>query len=251
MRNKVMGFLIVLFLLASGAVVSQSVSSIIIPQRNHNESYLSGELYKPDILPDITTYFNSDWLSGDILMSDGTLKSNEKIKYNGLLDELFWLEPESRQTIKLDKGAILRFHYYNYQGDTSVYFRKLKVKRNTLNDSIEIFGQELFRGELSLYLLHSFYFARTTTVHVNKRDILKDIYEKDPVYYIGFQDKKIVGLKRFSRKNIYAAFPDKIIQIRKFISENYSGRIKTTDEIISLIQFVNSIGDKTDFSREP
>jgi hypothetical protein len=207
----------------------------------NTELSLSGELFAPDLPVDIMTYFNRDWLLGDIFLSNGGIIRNINIKYNGLLDELFWLEPKSNKPIKLDKEAILQFHFLNFLGDTLVYFRKLKVKRNILTDSTEIYGQEIYHGDLSLFVLHTFYLDRREIVPMNKSYILKDIYKEEPVYYIKLLNNKVVGFKRFSRKSLYAFVPDKKDQIRKFFRESISGKIKTNPEIIGLIQFLNSI----------
>jgi len=205
------------------------------------EPEISGELFSPASQPDIITYFNREWLSGDIFLMNGGIIKDRKIRYNGFLDELMLLEPESNQAIILDKEAILKFHILNFQGDTSVYFRKLKVKRDILNDSIEIFGQVLYQGKLSLFVFHSFYFDRSEIVQMNKRYYLKDIYKEDPIYYITFSDNETVGFKNFNRKNIYALMPVQKEQIKKFLNENNPGRIDTYHEIISVIQFLDSI----------
>jgi len=244
MKARLIFVQIVLLLITSGAVSCQIDRNTAATNETITEPFLSGELFSPDLPPDITTYFNREWLSGDIRLTDGRIVRNKKIKYNGLFDELFWLEPESNLTIKLDKEGILQFHFLNYQGDTSVYFRKLKIKRDNFNDSIEIFGQELFHGNLSLYVIHSFYFKGTEIVPKNKKYILKDIYIEEPVYYIKFLNNKVVGFKRFSRKNVYAFVPDKKEQIRKFLRESIPGKIKNNQEIIGLVQFLSSIVDQ-------
>jgi len=82
-----------------------------------SESLLSGELFDQSLTPDFATYFNADWLAGDIQLTNGRIARTEKIKYNGLLDELFWNEPLSKQIIKLDRESILQFHYLNFNGD--------------------------------------------------------------------------------------------------------------------------------------
>ena len=233
MKARLILIHILLLLITSGVAFCQT------------EPSLPGELYAPDLYPDISTYFNNYWLEGDILLSDGNIKRAGGIKYNGLLDELLWLEPLSNQIIKLDKEAILQFHFLNLQGDTSIYFRKLKVKRAGLNDSIEIFAQELVRGDLSLYVLHSFYLARKVAVRQNNSYILKDIYEEEPVYYISYLNNKVVGYKTISRKSIYAIAPDKKDKIREYLSKSNSGTIKTIPEMISLIQFINSVTGQT------
>jgi len=244
MKARLIFVQIVLLLITSGAVFCQIDRNTAATNETITEPFLSGELFSPDLPPDITTYFNRDWLSGDIRLTDGRIVRNKRIKYNGLLDELFWLEPKSNLTIKLDKEGILQFHFLNYQGDTSIYFRKLKVKRDNFNDSIEIFGQELFHGNLSLYVIHSFYFKGTEIVPKNKKYILKDIYIEEPVYYIKFLNNKVVGFKRFSRKNVYAFVPDKKEQIRKFLRESIPGKIKNNQEIVGLVQFLSSIVDQ-------
>jgi hypothetical protein len=73
-----------------------------------------------------------------------------------LLDERFLLETELNKIIKLDKEGILQFHFLNFHGDTSVYFRKIIAKRYAFVDSSEIFGQEIYNGKLSLFVLHNF-----------------------------------------------------------------------------------------------
>jgi hypothetical protein len=209
-----------------------------------SEPPLSGELFSPASSPDIVTYFNKNWLPGDIWLTDGSIIHNKRIKYNGLLDELFWLEPESNQTIMLDKDAILQFHFLNIQGDTSIFFRKLKVRRNFLADSTEIYGQEIYHGDLSLFVLHSFYLNRKETFKTGTGNVLKDIYKEDPVYYIKYLNNKVIGLKRFSRKNLYALFPGHKDQINEFFKVNKSSIIKTNPEIIKLIQFLSTIVDQ-------
>ena len=241
MKTKLILLQLILLGIASGQVFCQAGYDCFDVYEINTEQPLSGELFLPASPPDIVTYFNKSWLSGDIWLTDGTVIRNKKIRYNGLLDELFWLEPRMNQTIKLDKESIRQFHFLNFQDDTSVYFRKLKVKRNILTDSTEIYGQEIFRGDLSLYVLHSFYLNRKETVQIDKRYILKDIFEEETIYYIKFLDNKVVGFKRFSRKNLYTFLPDKKDQIKQYLKENKTGIIKSNPEIIRLVQFLSSI----------
>lgn len=207
----------------------------------NREQALSGELFTPAATPDIVTYFNKSWLIGDIWLTDGTVVRNKKIRYNGLLDELLWQEPESNQTIKLDKEAIQKFHFLDFQGDTSVYFRKLKVKQIILNDSIEIFGQEIYHGDLSLFIFHSFYLLRKDKVQIGDNYFLKDIYKEEPVYYLEYLDGEVFGFKRFNRKSLYAFLPGLKDQINQYFRENKSWVIKSKPEIIKLVQFLSSV----------
>jgi hypothetical protein len=243
MKTSIILVHIILLLTTSQAVFCQNECICIGTEKINTEPYLSGELFTPDVPLNIMTYFNRNWLPGDIYLADGGIIKNKKIRYNGLVDELFCLDPETNQTIKLDKEAIAQFHFHNFQGDTSVYFRKLKVKRNLLPDSTEIFVQVIYQGNVSLFVFRTFYFNHRETVYTDKSYILKDIYTEDPVYYMKLLNNEIVEFKRFSRKSIYTLVPGKKIQIKKFFRESISGRIKTNQEIIGLTKFLSSIVD--------
>jgi hypothetical protein len=206
----------------------------------YSESLLSGELFDPASTPDISTYFNKEWLSGDIRLMDGRIIRNKKIKYNGLIDELFWLEPVSNLTIKLDKESINQFHFLNFQGDTTIRFIKIKIKQDIFTDSIEIFSQEIKKGNLSLLISHHYYFAGKEAVRMNKSLYLKEIYKEEPVYYLRFPNNRIIEFKRFSRKNLFASIPDKKDLIRQYFRESISGKIRTDQEILDFVLFLSS-----------
>jgi len=244
MKTKIILLQLILLGIASQPAFCQTGYNCFDIYEINTEPPLTGELMTAASQPDIVTYFNKTWLAGDIWLTDGSVIRDKKIKYNGLLDELIWLEPLSNKMIKLDKEAILQFHYLNFQGDTSVYFRKFKVKGNILADSVEIFGQEMYHGDLSLYVLHTFYLDRVETVEINRSYYLKDIYKEKPVYYMKFKNSRVVEFKRFSRKNLYVFMPEKKDQIKQFFKENISGIINTNQEIIGAIQFLDSIIDQ-------
>jgi len=205
-----------------------------------SESLLSGELFDPASTPDISTYFNREWLSGDIRLTDGRIIRNKKIKYNGLIDELFWLETVSNRTIKLDKESILQFHFLNFQGDTTIHFIKTKLKQDIFTDSTEIFLQEVKKGNLSLLISHSYYFAGKEAVRMNRNLYLKEIYKEESVYYLSFPENRIIEFKRFSRKNLFASIPDKKDLIKQYLRESISGNIRTDQEILDFFLFLSS-----------
>ena len=241
MNIKIILIILILLGFVSQAGLCQTDRNFFVTNETDSEPLLSGELFNPTSTPDIVTYFNKDWLSGEIWLTNGRIARNKKIKYNGLLDELFCIEPVSNLTIKLDKEAILQFHFLNFQGDTTIRFRKIKVKKDISNDSSDIFVQEIFNGNLALFILHTCYFAGMETVRINKGYFLKEAYKKEPVYYLRSPDNRIVEFKRFSRRILYSFMPDKKDQIRKYFRDSISGKIKTDQEIKSFIQFLSSI----------
>jgi hypothetical protein len=203
--------------------------------------FLPGEVFIPAEPLDVITYFNIDWLPGDIYLANGEVAGNINIKYNKLLDELFWLEPASNKIIKLDKEGILGFHFLNLLGDTSVYFKRINAKRNALVDSSEIFGREIYKGKLSLFILYNFIIEQKELAIVNGVYCEKNIYGEEPIYYLQFLNNKAVGLTRLNRKNLCAVFPGKKDQIKKFFRENRQIDINYNLDLVWLAQFLSSI----------
>jgi hypothetical protein len=243
MKTKFIPVLLILYRITIQAGFCQIDYCCFDTNEIYSEQPLSGEVFSPASPPDTITYFNKNWLTGDIWLTDGRIVRNKIIKYNRLFDELFWFELKSNKTIKLDKEAILQFHFLNFHGDTTVHFKKIKVKKENYIDSAEIFVQEICHVNISLFISHSLYFTGTETVWKNNNYILKAIYKEAPVYYLKSLNSRIVGFKRISRKNLYTFMPDKKDQIKKYFSDSVSGKIQTKQEILSLIAFLSSIAD--------
>ena len=120
MKARIFLILTILLVLTTGTLYSQTSSCCECKDKTNVEPSLTGEFV--EIPKDTITWFRKEWQSGDIMLSDGQTIHNVQIKYNGLVDELFWFEPDSRKIVKLDKEAILQFHFLNIKGDTSIYF---------------------------------------------------------------------------------------------------------------------------------
>ena len=163
---------------------------------------LTGELFAPVQAIDPETWFNKEWLPGDIYLSNGEIVRNKLIRYNGSLDELFWKEPKSGNTIKLDKEPIVQFHFQNLNGDTTVYFRKIRVKKNVLSDSSNVFGEVIYDKINSLYILHTFNIKGTEIVRTSGTTYEKIIYEKIPVYVFRFTKNKSFVTRSLSRRSL-------------------------------------------------
>lgn len=215
-------------------------------QDNHsdlteNEPCLTGELFAPELIVDVTTYLNSEWLPGDIYLVNGEAVRNKLIKYNGLLDELFWQEPKSKNVVKLDKESISLFHFYYLNGDTSVYFRKIKVKRSIITDSSEVFGQVIYNGSLSLFVLHTYKIERTELIRKNGIPYEKNVYVKEPVYIFRSANNKTFIVKNLSRRSLYAFSPGNKNKINEFLKANKALELINNRYLIKLTQFLRTI----------
>lgn len=233
---------IIFLLTAVQSLYGQTECCGISIDKENYERELSGELFAQTL--DTITWFNKDWISGDIFLADGEVIRNKQIKYNGFLDEIFWKEPKSGKTIKLDKKAILKFHFLNLNGDTSVYFRKYMVKRDILIDSSEVFVQEIYLGKLSLFIFHYIYVERREIVAKNNVLFEKEIYLEKPVYFLSNTNNRTIALKSLTWKNLSALLPDRKQKIRQFFKQARKVRIEIYPHMIMLMKFLNSIEDQ-------
>jgi hypothetical protein len=206
-----------------------------------SELCLTGELFTPNFIIDGSTYYNSEWLPGDIYLSNGEVVRNKFIKYNGMLDELFWQEPKSKNVIKLDKEAILRFHFQNFNGDPAVYFKKIKFRKNNISDSSEVFGQVVNEGNLSLYILHDFKTAGTELIRQNGNLLERTIYVEEPFYIFRLTNNKTFVFKSLNRKKLYSISPANSEKIKEFLKTNRTGQIKDISYLRKLTQFLDTI----------
>jgi len=206
-----------------------------------SEPYLTGELFAPALPVDATTWLNSEWLSGDIYLSNGEVVRNKLIKYNGLLDELFWQEPKSKNIIKLDKEGILQFHFLNFKGDTSVYFRKIKVKQNIIADSSEVYGEVVYDGSLSLFVLHTFFIERRELVYMNGIPFQKDVYAEEPIYLFRSTNNNTFVTRHLDRKSLIAFSPANKDKIKDFLKTNKNGRSINNSYLFRLTQYLSTM----------
>jgi hypothetical protein len=206
-----------------------------------SELCLTGELFTPDLIIDGTTYFNSEWLPGEIYLSNGEIVINKLIKYNGLLDELFWKEPKSNNVIKLDKEAIRQFHFQNLNGDSTIYFRKIKVRRNAIADSSEIFGQVVYGGSLSLFLLHTYKTAGSELIRKNGVLFEKVNYVEVPVYIFRLTNNNTFVFKSLNRKRLYSISPANSEKINEFLKTNRTRDFKDISYLRMLTRFLSQI----------
>lgn len=201
-----------------------------------DEPNLTGELFSTERL-NADTWFNKEWAPGEILLADGSYSVNNKIRYNSLLDELFWLEPVSGKIVKLDKGSIEQFRIIKPLDNTIASFRRLHVDSNFLADTADIFAEVLYTGGITLYLRHNFYFQGTELTGPSNKRRLKDIYRENPEYYIKLNDNNLVEV-HFLRKNLYLLFPDKKEPIKKYFREN---AVRSPAEITSFVEFLDNL----------
>ena len=135
----------------------------------------------------------------------------------------------------------MQFHYQNVNRDTTVYFRKIRVKINVLYDSSDVFGEVIYDKINSLYILHTFNIKGTEIFRSNGTTFEKINYEKIPVYVFMFTKQKTFVTRSLSRRSLYTFCPEKKDRINEFLKENKLGRSVNNFYLREVAQFLGTI----------
>ena len=184
------------------------------------EPKLCGEWYTPEIGYVGSQLFRGSWFPGSVVLEDGRIADDKMLAYNGMQDQLIWLDKKGGKVLTLDKGLIAGFVLRDDKGE-EMRFRKIRVKPLLLNDSISVFAQVLLQGQhLSLYVQRRIINDYTETYGGYVTSASRRYLAPKPVYFIFMPGRQSNRMEKISRKTLYAVFPEKKKQIRKTLRKN-------------------------------
>ena len=183
-------------------------------------------------------YIQEDWVEADMLLSTGETAYKSKIKYNGLLDEVIWINPYSLRKIKVDKQQISEFWFKNSQGE-SIHFKKIRVDNPTTNEKTDIFAEVAVEGKVSLYIQR-----KITKIGQENRFNEDKLYTFDvigpkPAYYIKLPSNRYVAMTIIRRNSFLKLFPAERKSIIKLLNKNHLN-FKTESSFAKIIELINT-----------
>lgn len=208
------------------------------------EAQLKGSAYKgmPDLVGE--EFFNKEYTAGDIYLEDGQVSYDQKIRYNGRIDGLLMLPQNHLREIALDKIFIKGFSLKNIAGNGSLYFKKIKVAGVLKNDSVEIFGQELYRGKMSLYVHRRYVFENEVEQYLGERRVFRRLFVPSYVYYFKLPNNTSIGFISFRKKQLYKLFPSDKEMMKRLFREKHQHKFKTEEDIIAITEILNEMFNK-------
>jgi hypothetical protein len=183
-------------------------------------------------------FFNNDWANGDILLSTGVTIYNKSLKYNGLLDELIWLNTFNFGKFKLDKSFIAEFWLKNILG-VDIHFKQINVSDTSNIKQQCIFAEVKVNGKLSLYIQRKISVTGSENVYRNNVLYNYDDIEATPRYYIKLPSNHYLMLTNLRRRAFLKLFPEKKKTITKIIRVNHLN-IKQESDFVRLIELMNN-----------
>jgi len=183
-------------------------------------------------------FFNIDWANGDILLSTGVTICNKSLKYNGLLDELIWLNTYNFGKFKLDKSFIAEFWLKNILG-ADIHFKQINVSDTSNVKRQCVFAEVKVEGKLSLYIQRKISVIGSENVYRNGVLYSYDDIQATPRYYIKLPSNHYLMLTKLRRRAFLKLFPEKKKTIAKIIRVNHLN-IKQESDFVRLIELMNN-----------
>ncbi len=209
-----------------------------------NEVYLPGEIFFPPQAYSGRQFLFDDWKKGDIITQSGKVYTNQLLKYNMLLDELFWLSPGVFNHIMLDRGFINKFTI-DIDGGQPLTFQKIPVKNPITGADAMQFAQQLYKGDLELYVTHHKRIsARSEVVRTGETVSHQRILQKTQSYYLKNTSGEIVQLRPSRRSFISSMGKDRerineLIMAKQLTIQNQQQLIQAVKEADQYLKSVS------------
>ena len=227
-----------LFLLISISINAQSNSvkentdgDTIFSPKLTGEAFIENKQYIGE------QYFITDWVKGDILLSTGDIVYNKSLKYNGLFDEVIWMNTSNFSKYKLDKSFISDFWLKRDQGDT-IHFKRVNADETNSNHPTEIFVQVGIEGKVSLYIQRKIRIVSEEYMYHNNKLLYYNNIANRPLYYIKLPSTGLTCMNRIHRRTFLRLFPDQKKKISKLLKDHHLN-FKTEYDLIKVIGLLN------------
>jgi hypothetical protein len=209
----------------------QAVDSTFLPK-------LTGDFFYESKLYLGEQYYNKDWMTGDILLSTGAMVYDKSLKYNGLFDELIWLNETNFGKFKIDKPFVREFWLKNNPYST-VHFKQINLNEPGNINRQDIFAELRVEGNLSLFIQRKISINRTEFRYVNNVLCQYDVITATPLYYIKLPSNQYLMLTKLRRRAFLKLFPEKKKRIAKIIRTNDLD-VSVESDFVKLIELMNN-----------
>lgn len=201
---------------------------------------LSGEVFSFTIHSDGSMYFNDDWVPGEVTLTTGESVEVEKLRYNGFLDQLIWLNPANFQQIQVDKQMVQSFTMKLPYYEEELFFENITFKPWFEANPINIYGHVLYNGDIKLLAHRRVTKKGEVLENVGSALVARAELESSPVFYILMPDNQAHAVRRFNRRTLYRIFPERADKIRSEFRKEHL-RIRNENDLIKAVQIIDRL----------
>ena len=184
-------------------------------------------------------FFNKFWMLSDIILTTGETVYGEKVKYNGFLDELIWVNSTLNQQFKLDKQLIREFRLKTEQGQIT-YFKKIKIiKQGSTNQQSDVFAEVEVEGKISIYIRRQISIVNIEDITIDGIHCQQGIIKPTPQYYLKLLSSGFMLLEKIKLKSLIQLLPIQKKQLVLVMRKN-NLKLKTEEDLVKLIKLLNA-----------
>jgi hypothetical protein len=179
-------------------------------------------------------FVTPEWANSTIVLSTGDTIVGEKIKYNGYLDEVIWLNPSNFKKFKLDKPNINEF-WIQPDSYHSTHYKQISVP---IPDNQKIFLETTYEGNLALYIYRKINRSGTTIERYEDIIYELDILTPKDIYFFKLPDGRWIQMNKLRLRYLLKYFPEHkkaITQLAKKSHLNFSSE----DQCIELTHLID------------
>lgn len=221
-------FLFFAFLINSKIALAQGT-----PTQNH--VYMDGQPVKETDHSEIegSPFFNDDWSTGLVMLSDDRTFKDMSLKYNVYREELYF--KDSNGEIKMFSSPVSEFKIMSME-DGNSHSKKFKSGyTNIPGYTAKSFFEVLSEGTVQILKKHRRLVTETTGIDLGT--ITRRFIDKES-YYLIISDT--VTLVKKDKKSILALLNNKQTELETYIKA-YKLDLKNDDDLAKLINYYNSI----------
>ena len=209
---------------------------------NHTKDVvlLTGEIFTPTVNYSGNAWYSSGWVNGTVETINGVVYTGQQLRYNMLLDQLFWLSPNANRRVMLDKNTIKSF-MLEMEGEVMHSFRKIYLPDPVTGTLQGIFARILFDQEQGVTLLgvyHKRFSSRSERVNRGGRTAHVRILTDNTSYYMQINDEDNMISVRPRNRAFINAFPDNKDTIRQMLRD-HNLRVRDEASMIQAIRLIN------------
>ncbi len=180
-------------------------------------------------------FVTPEWTRSTIVLNTGDTIVGEKIKYNGYLDEVIWLNPSNFKRFKLDKANITEF-WIQPDNYPSIHYKQIAIP--IVPDNQKILLETAYEGSLSLYIYRK---INSTGTIIERYDDI--IYELDKlrqknIYFFKLPDGRWTEMNKLRLRYLLKYFPEHKKAITQLAKKSHLD-FSSEDQCIELIHLID------------
>jgi hypothetical protein len=147
-----------IFLITSTVAFSQNASVLVSnsPEQKEYPDELITAKYVGVNFKSMRQQFNENWRTGEIVLTDGKVFKNQRIRFNNFLNELVWLRESDYKIGVVAKESVKEFTYYPENGLPGATYKKLTFARSLLTSEKDLYVQMLVEEGDTIVCLRKF-----------------------------------------------------------------------------------------------